>query len=302
MDLGKWFRFIMAISFVVSFSAQGKGLDRLVLHGFNTPNVEVSEHLGKRPIYIKFWASWCAPCMAQMPHLQALYEKHHQEITFLIVNIDLNETDAAIEKVVNQFGLTFPLYQDVDGQAAKALPFVGTPYHVLIDANGNVVHRGHDATKELDQKLAILAALEGDSLPIVELDQYRLEPTFLDIKEAGTYVLLFTATWCDWYLKDRRPDMAKQCEATQKWFHEKAQAQKGLHFKVVVNHLWTTEHEVETYKKKYGHDIPVLIDVNGEAFSSFGVRDMPVIAVVKGGKVVYQGSDLNSIYKNFFKR
>src|SRR2546423_1445489 len=42
--------------------------------------VELASLLGKKPIYLKFWATWCVPCRKQMPHLQAAFDAHRDEL------------------------------------------------------------------------------------------------------------------------------------------------------------------------------------------------------------------------------
>ena len=46
----------------------------------------------ERPLYLKFWASWCGTCLAQMPHLQSIHETHREAIDVIAVNFGLNDT------------------------------------------------------------------------------------------------------------------------------------------------------------------------------------------------------------------
>jgi thiol-disulfide isomerase/thioredoxin len=102
----------------------------------------------EKPLYVKFWATWCPECRAQMPHLQALYENHGDRIDIVAVNIGFNETIETVYQYREQHKLTVPMAFEPDIWLAKLLnvpimtglniPVV--PYSIVIDRNGTVVH------------------------------------------------------------------------------------------------------------------------------------------------------------------
>jgi len=121
---------------------------------FNLPITTLSgdtftlgDYQNRQPVYLKFWATWCQPCREEMPHLQRAFEKYGDRIKIVAVNIGINEDAKAIEATVREFGLTLPIAIDSSGQLSKAFNMIGTPYHVLIDKAGNVVHHGHKASE-----------------------------------------------------------------------------------------------------------------------------------------------------------
>jgi len=72
-----------------------------------------------RTVIVNFWATWCEPCLAEMPSLQRLRDKlAHQGVEVIAVN--LKEYPARISPFVDQLGLTFPVVRDSDGAATKA--------------------------------------------------------------------------------------------------------------------------------------------------------------------------------------
>jgi thiol-disulfide isomerase/thioredoxin len=192
-----------------------------------------------KPLYVKMWASWCKPCMEQMPHFQALYQQYGDKVNFVAINIDINEKAEAIDAVIKQFGLTMPVWLDTKGQLAVALGLVGTPYSVLINSQLQQVYTSHESDAVLDGFLQRLAA--GQQLPaapsavLTATAQQKLLAPYL----TGEHTLFFTATWCDWYLADSRPAMSKQCIAAQQQLNSLAAKLKGEPLKVIVNHLWT---------------------------------------------------------------
>lgn len=244
-----------------------------------------------KPLYVKMWASWCHPCMEQMPHFQALYQQYGDKVNFVAVNIDINETSEEIAAVISRFKLSMPVWLDVEGKLAVALGLVGTPYSVLINSNGAQVYSSHESDAVLDGFLQRLA--KGQQLPaantsaITAAAQQQLLQPYL----TGEHSLFFTATWCDWYLADSRPEMSEACSDAQKGLNQLAAKLPGPPLKVIVNHLWTDDKAVTEFKDKYQLNLPVSIDEYGVLFRQFNVRSLPVLLQIKDGKVLITVTD-----------
>lgn len=244
-----------------------------------------------KPLYVKMWASWCQPCMEQMPHFQALYQQYGDKVNFVAVNIDINEKSEEIAAVISRFKLSMPVWLDVEGKLAVALGLVGTPYSVLINSNGAQVYSSHESDAVLDGFLQRLA--KGQQLPaanntaITAAAQQQLLQPYL----TGEHSLFFTATWCDWYLADSRPEMSKACSDAQKGLNQLAAKLPGPPLKVIVNHLWTDDKAVTEFKDKYQLNLPVSIDEYGVLFRQFNVRSLPVLLQIKDGKVLTTVTD-----------
>ncbi len=92
---------------------------------------------------VNFWASWCDPCRAEAPELQAFYEAHEDELVVLgIATEDL--TGDSLE-FVEEFDLTYPQLRDQDpDQSKEDFAMTGLPENFLIDPEGKValIRRG----------------------------------------------------------------------------------------------------------------------------------------------------------------
>jgi len=53
--------------------------------------VEPAQALGRRPIYLKFWATWCVPCRERMPHLEATFRAHGDHLAVFAVDVGIND-------------------------------------------------------------------------------------------------------------------------------------------------------------------------------------------------------------------
>jgi len=96
----------------------------------------------EKPLYLKFWATWCGGCLKQMPHLQKIYEAHIDELDVIAINIGLNDSVEQIVRVQKRFELTMPIVFDELGDISRSFDIEVTPYSVLIDRKGNIVYRG----------------------------------------------------------------------------------------------------------------------------------------------------------------
>lgn len=127
-------------------------------------SIDLAESLGKRPIYLKFWATWCKYCVYELPHAQQAYQQYGDSITMLMVNVGINDSIANIQHTYAKAGVTLPTAIDTTGDIVSLYGVVGTPNHILIDAEGNFLYRSFLATDELDTQLAALAA-KGELQP-----------------------------------------------------------------------------------------------------------------------------------------
>lgn len=104
------------------------------LHGVNTESMNLSEAKGK-VVLINFWATWCPPCIAEMPSLQDLYTDYKDKAVFLFVT---NEVDEDIYKFMNAKKFDYPVYRSLSNDPS---PFVKSPIPqtYLLDKEGKII-------------------------------------------------------------------------------------------------------------------------------------------------------------------
>lgn len=103
--------------------------------------VRLSDHLGKDVVLIDFWATFCDPCMAAMPHLDALYKKHKDD-GFIVLGISIDGPDsvAQVKSTVTKLGVTFPILLDQETRVVALYnPKTSAPYSVLIGRDGGII-------------------------------------------------------------------------------------------------------------------------------------------------------------------
>jgi len=103
--------------------------------------IELHSLLGK-PLLVTFWATTCATCIKEMPHLIELYDELGQEeLEIIAIAMSYDPPNRVIE-LSKRKNIPYPVALDIDGNAAKAFGDVQvTPSSFLIDANGNIVQQ-----------------------------------------------------------------------------------------------------------------------------------------------------------------
>ena len=122
--------------------------------------VKLSDFRGK-PVILNFWASWCGPCKAEMPDLEAAYLEYGDEIRFLTVNLTdgRSETVESASAYITQQGYTFPVYYDTKAECAYTYGVTGIPMTLFIDKNGDLVSGKNGMISQEDLQRRILTIL-----------------------------------------------------------------------------------------------------------------------------------------------
>lgn len=108
----------------------------------NGNTVKLSDYKGKKVI-LNFWASWCPPCVAEMPHMQQFYEDNKEnDIEIVAVNLtSLDKGMSEIKKFVDENNLSFTIPLDKDGTIGIQYETFSIPTSYIIDSNGMIIKK-----------------------------------------------------------------------------------------------------------------------------------------------------------------
>lgn len=124
----------------------------VILEDFDGNSVALSSLQGE-PAVVNFWASWCTPCLAELPGFERVYQAHGESVQFLGINLADDATSAL--QVALDTGITYPLARDPQGEAFTAFGALAMPTTVFLDQEGRVVElfTGELSADELETKI-----------------------------------------------------------------------------------------------------------------------------------------------------
>jgi thiol-disulfide isomerase/thioredoxin len=124
--------------------------------------VALERYKGK-PLIVNFWARWCGPCRVEIPELIAIRKAHKGKLEVLGIGIE-DKADAAKE-FAKAYEMDYPVFVAKDKgiplMQALANTKVALPFTLVIDRNGQVVHKKLGVMKKADLEAAAELALKG---------------------------------------------------------------------------------------------------------------------------------------------
>lgn len=93
-----------------------------------------------RVLLLNIWATWCAPCRAEIPELNELQKKYAgRKFDVIGVNVDLRENEGAVRRFAQDIQINYPVVLDPEGKMASLLNAFVLPTSALVDRSGKVV-------------------------------------------------------------------------------------------------------------------------------------------------------------------
>jgi thiol-disulfide isomerase/thioredoxin len=111
--------------------------------------VDLGQWIGKKPVLLEFWATWCPQCEALLPRLEAAHARYGGRMEFLVVAVAVNQSPRGIQRHVERHPMPFRVLWDTNGRATRAFQAPATSYVVVLDAKGRVVYTGMGAEQNV---------------------------------------------------------------------------------------------------------------------------------------------------------
>jgi thiol-disulfide isomerase/thioredoxin len=119
----------------------------------------LSTYVGKMPVLLEFWATWCPNCTELEPTMKAMYAKYSSRVAFVGVAVSINQSPERVKLFVEKHALPWINVFDRKGNASGAYDAPATSYVVVLDKTGKVVYTGLGGKQDLES--AIKKALGG---------------------------------------------------------------------------------------------------------------------------------------------
>jgi thiol-disulfide isomerase/thioredoxin len=113
-------------------------------------DIPLGNYIGKTPVLIEFWATWCPNCRELMPTLLDAEKKFGKQVKFMAIAVAINQSPEKVRRWVAAHPLPHDTYYDLDGKAAGAFDAPATSYVVVLDKTGKVVYTGLGGKQDLE--------------------------------------------------------------------------------------------------------------------------------------------------------
>ena len=114
----------------------GEPAPPLVLPKVGGGTIDLASLKGK-PVWINFMATWCPPCIDELP-LMVGFAARYADTGLVVIAVDVREDEAAVAAFAKGLGVTFPVALDMDGTAASSWRVGPLPVHFWVDKDGIV--------------------------------------------------------------------------------------------------------------------------------------------------------------------
>jgi thiol-disulfide isomerase/thioredoxin len=120
------------------------------VHTLDGKEADLAQYVGKSPVVMEFWATWCPNCAELEPTLVEAAKKFGTQVKFVGVAVSVNETPARVKAFVAKHGLPGDQYFDTKGNATGAYDVPATSYVVVMNKAGKVVYTGLGGKQNLE--------------------------------------------------------------------------------------------------------------------------------------------------------
>jgi thiol-disulfide isomerase/thioredoxin len=112
--------------------------------------VDLGEYIGKKPIFLEFWATWCELCEELLPRVRAARAAYGDQVEFFGVNVTINQSRDRVRRYVEKHQPPFRTLYDEEGTSTRAYDAPATSYVVIVDRSGKIAYTGSGGTQEFD--------------------------------------------------------------------------------------------------------------------------------------------------------
>jgi thiol-disulfide isomerase/thioredoxin len=115
--------------------------------------VDLGQYIGKKPMFLEFWATWCELCEELLPRVRAAKATYGDQVEFFGVNVTVNQSRDRVRRYVDKNQPPFRTLYDEEGTSTRAYQAPATSYVVIVDRSGKIAYTGSGGTQDFDDVL-----------------------------------------------------------------------------------------------------------------------------------------------------
>lgn len=135
----------------------------VTLENLDGDTVSLARWVGKKPVIVEFWATWCPICEELLPRMEAAQKKYGDRAEFVVVAVAVNQSRNSVRRHLDRHPMPFTFLWDGNGAAVRAFQAPSTSYIAVLDTNGKVVYTGVGSDQNIGA--AIETAFAASSPP-----------------------------------------------------------------------------------------------------------------------------------------
>ena len=114
----------------------------VAVHDLDGTSVDLGRWLGRKPVLLEWWATWCDQCDALLPRLLAARAEVGDAVEFVALNVAVNQSPEKVRRYVAANAVPFVMLYDDEGTSTRAYQAPTTSYVVIVDRHGVVAYTG----------------------------------------------------------------------------------------------------------------------------------------------------------------
>jgi len=125
----------------------------VTLENLSGDTVSLARWIGKKPVLVEFWATWCPICEALLPRMAAAQKKYGDRAEFVVVAVAVNQSQNSVRRHLEKHPMPFTFLWDANGAAVRAFQAPSTSYIAVLDGTGKVVYTGVGEDQDIEAAL-----------------------------------------------------------------------------------------------------------------------------------------------------
>lgn len=115
--------------------------------------VDLSTVIGKKPVMLIFWASWCPNCKSEVPKVNDLVKKYQEKgMEFIGINVGYNDSEGKARRFMDKTGMAYPVIFDSKGKIPRMYGVQGVPTILVANKNGVIIFKNYGVPEISDEK------------------------------------------------------------------------------------------------------------------------------------------------------
>jgi thiol-disulfide isomerase/thioredoxin len=122
----------------------------ITLEDLDGKPVDLGTIIGKKPVLLEFWATWCTLCAALLPKLEAARSRFGDRVEFVAIAVAVGQTPAAVKRHLARHPAPLRFLWDRGGNAVRAFQAPATSFVVVLDRDGRVAYTGIGEEQDIE--------------------------------------------------------------------------------------------------------------------------------------------------------